>query len=188
MPEEKYPLPGFLGCTPEAYRTWLDKKASTHCKRDRKRGNRAAIREQYKLAIHKAVVDSGGKDEYTGQPLAWDLIGTYRNEESANGGRNYKHFLGDLPTVDHVSNGLGEPKFKICSWRVNDAKNDLELTDFLTLCRQVLDHHERKTRGMASHDLCRPKDDRVQVTSPGDTGAGSGPLDESSRDSRHPLT
>jgi hypothetical protein len=30
------------------------------------------------------------------------------------------------PTVDHVADGLIPSDFVICSWRVNDAKNDLD--------------------------------------------------------------
>jgi hypothetical protein len=32
------------------------------------------------VAIHAAVVRSGGMDEYTGLLLRWNLIGTYDNE------------------------------------------------------------------------------------------------------------
>ena len=146
MPQEKYPLPPFLAgiCTPQSYRNWLGRKAATHHKRDHKRGNLAATREAYKVAIHQAVLDSGGVDEYTGRPLEWAKIGIYRNEESATGRRKYKHAMGDLPTVDHVGDGLSEADFKICAWRVNDAKNDLGLNDFLDLCSQVLEHHKRQ--------------------------------------------
>jgi hypothetical protein len=155
MPKEKYPLPLFLAgvCTPQSYQKWLKRKASAHHRRDRKRGNLVAKCEAYKVAIHQAVLDSGGVDEYTGRALQWAKIGTYRNEESASGRRKYKHALGDLPTIDHVGDGLGEADFKICSWRVNDAKNDLGMDAFLELCRQVLEHHERRVASNCDKDI-----------------------------------
>jgi hypothetical protein len=144
MAKEKYPLPQFLVdvCAAQDYRKWLNRKASAHYKRDRKRGNQIATRGTYKVAIHQAVLDSNGLDKYTGRKLDWAKIGTYRNEESARGLRKYKHALGDLPTVDHIGDGLGEADFKICSWRVNDAKNDLGLDAFLELCSQVVEYHK----------------------------------------------
>jgi hypothetical protein len=137
-----YKLPSFLQgvCTPEAYRRWLARKATTHVNRDRARGNATATIEEYKRAIHRAVERCGGRDEYTGQPLRWELISRYNNAESKKRGRAYKKAFGDLPTVDHVADGLGPADFVICSWRVNDAKNDLDLKEFRELCSAVLAH------------------------------------------------
>ena len=42
-----------------------------------------------------------------------------------NYGRAYKAMFAYLPTVDHIHDGKGDPEFKICPWKVNDAKNDL---------------------------------------------------------------
>ena len=64
-----------------------------HVKRDKKRGNTVAINEAYKKAIHKAVVDSGGLDEYTGEGLDWNLISKYNNEDSKANRRKYKAFI-----------------------------------------------------------------------------------------------
>jgi hypothetical protein len=143
-PAAVYRLPSFLQefCTPEAYRRWLARKAATHFNRDKARGNDVATREQYKQAIHRAVERCGGRDEYTGQPLRWELISQYNNAESKKRGRAYKKEFGDLPTVDHVGDGLGPADFKICSWRVNDAKNDLDREEFLDVCRAVLAHSD----------------------------------------------
>ncbi len=141
----KYPLPEFLigRCTQNAYVRWLGRKAAAHRKRDRKRGNSEATIMTYKAAIHIAVIASGGKDAYTGKPLHWELISTYNNADSKTGRRVYKQGLGDLPTVDHVSDGLGPPDFKICAWRTNDAKSDLTYEEFVSLCRSVVAHHSR---------------------------------------------
>jgi hypothetical protein len=141
-PSAVYKLPVFLAgiCTPQAYRRWLARKAKAHVKRDRDRGNLTATIEEYKQAIHLAVERGGDRDAYTGRPLSWDLISRYSNAEASKRGRAYKKEFGNLPTVDHVADGLGPADFIICSWRVNDAKNDLDLAEFLAVCRAVLSH------------------------------------------------
>jgi hypothetical protein len=137
-----YGLPAFLNgvCTPQVYRRWLARKAKAHVKRDRERGNLTATVAEYKQAIHRAVERGEDRDAYTGRLLRWDLISRYSNSESKLRRRTYKKEFGDLPTVDHVADGLGPADFVICSWRVNDAKNDLDLAEFLELCRAVLAH------------------------------------------------
>jgi hypothetical protein len=77
-------------------------------------------------------------------PLRWDLISKYDNAASSAGRRTYKGTFGDLPTVDHVGDGVGAPDFRICAWRINDAKNDLTYEQFVALCRAVLAHHDRR--------------------------------------------
>lgn len=138
----KYALPAFLVAVvaQAVYERWLHRKAVAHVRRDRKRGNLAAVNEHYKKAIHDAVCLSGGNDAYTGEPLHWHLISKYDNKASSKGRRAYKAGFALLPTVDHVGDGLGAANFKICGWRTNDAKNDLALEEFLELCRKVLAH------------------------------------------------
>lgn len=140
---KKYPLPTFLvGITDQAaYLRWLSHKAQTHVKRDRKRGNAAALCGAYRMAIHAAVITGEGRDSYTGEELDWRLLSRYDNTESSNGGRIYKHGFAKLPTVDHVGDGLGAADFRICGWRVNDAKHDLDIPAFLDVCKAVLQHH-----------------------------------------------
>lgn len=136
----KYQLPTFLdqSIDQKAYDRWLHRKAVAHVRRDRNRGNRTATNEEYKIAIHKAVCDSGGKDAYTHEDLDWSLLSKYNNEESKKHGRNYKKQFAMLPSVDHVGDGKGPADFKICAWRTNDAKNDLSYEEFLELCRKVI--------------------------------------------------
>lgn len=145
MSSQKYSFPDFLEgkCTKEAYGRWLQHKARTHRKRDKKRGNEDALIENYKVAIHQAVMQSCGLDAYTGEPLRWDLINKYNNEESKARNRKYKHEFADLPTIHHVGDGLDAPEFRICSWRINDAKHDLSLSDFLIICEKVLQFHRQ---------------------------------------------
>jgi len=141
MPK-KYELPPFLSgvVTQEIYERWLRRKAQAHLKRDRRRGNETDHAEKYREAINRAVLDSGGKDTYTGEKLDWRLISRYDNDESQEKGRRYKREFALLPTVDHAGDGKGSPDFRICGWRTNDAKNDLNLDDFVSVCRAVLEH------------------------------------------------
>lgn len=115
------------------YKKWLDRKASAHYKRD---GNRYS-KEEYKQAIHKAVVLSAGYDFYTGEWLEWEKLSSF----GSNGNYNKEP---KLPTVDHL-NGRSEIDllFVITGWAVNDAKNDHTYEDFLDLCQKILDHKEK---------------------------------------------
>ncbi|MBU4201395.1 MAG: hypothetical protein KKG09_04595 [Verrucomicrobia bacterium] len=139
----KYPLPEVLKgkCSPEDYTHWLYNKAAAHVRRDTQRGNRIATAIIYRDAIHRAVCHGGDNDAYTGRPLRWDLIRKYDNEKSKVGKREYKKQFADLPTVDHVGDGMSNPDFKICSWRINDCKNDLTIEEFVEVCRDVLKHN-----------------------------------------------
>ncbi len=141
MPK-RYELPPFLlgQVQQEAYERWLRRKARAQLKRDRQRGNDTANGEAYRVAIHLAVLESKGCDSYTGEKLDWSIISQYDNDESKEHGRHYKHRFALLPTVDHVGDGTGSANFKICSWRTNDAKNDLEMPEFLALCQVLLEY------------------------------------------------
>ena len=137
---KKYELPAFLvgKVTEGEYKHWLDAKASAHFRRDKKRRNIATTRKEYKEAIHQAVKESRGKDAYTDEELDWTLISKYDNKESKKQGRQYRIKFAPLPTIDHNDRGKGVYEFKICSWRTNDAKNDLSYNDFLELCKRII--------------------------------------------------
>lgn len=147
MPSTKYLFPAFLNerCAPEAYHRWLGRKAMAHVKRDRKRGHDAVTREAYMIAIHNAVIASGGLDDYTGETLAWEKISTYDNAKSKKGRREYKKSLWDLPTVDHFGEDITANAFRICSWRTNDSKNDLTDDELIEFCKIIISHHEKKS-------------------------------------------
>ena len=138
-----YDLPSFLNdvVSQEAYERWLHRKAQAHVKRDRLRGNSSASGSAYKQAIHAAIIESDGCDAYTGELLDWKRISQFNNEEAQMNGRHYKKSFALLPTVDHVGDGQGSANFKICGWRTNDAKNDLDLAEFISVCQSVLKHH-----------------------------------------------
>jgi hypothetical protein len=136
-------LPTFLEGIVErdSYVRWLGRKAQAHIRRDRDRGNTSSTLSEYKRAIHQAVCDSAGLDQYTHEKLNWSLISQYNNAESKAGGRTYKAKFALLPTVDHVGDGSGPADFKICGWAVNDAKGDLTFIDFVRLCRLITSRH-----------------------------------------------
>ena len=138
MPQ--FPLPRVLEgkCSQEDYTHWLYGKAAAHVRRDSKRGNTIVTTQLYRDAIHKAVLQGGDRDAYTGRPLRWDQIRTYDNEQAKAGRREYKKQFADLPTVDHEDDGRGEPKVRICSWRTNDCKNDLSIEELKKFCDEFL--------------------------------------------------
>jgi hypothetical protein len=128
----------------KSYVDWVSQKAATHYVRDKKRGvapENVSVAD-YRAAIHAAVGRSRGFDYYTNETLRWEQIGRFNNDEAAvakDDGENYKQRFHSLPTVDHAFSG-NNIKFEICSWRTNDAKNDLNLEEFHSLCRNVLEH------------------------------------------------
>ena len=138
---KKYPLPQFLigVITQEKYTRWLSAKATAHVKRDRKHRPEITAKE-YKVRIHEAVFRSEGKDAYTGESLDWSMLSTWDNDKAKEHGSRYKSEFALLPSVDHVSQRRGPTDFTICSWRTNDAKNDLSVEDFVQLCEKVIKH------------------------------------------------
>lgn len=143
MAIRKHFLPSFLAGHVDdvTYEKWLKRKAATHVKRDRKRGLRGVTGAAYRDAIHEAVIHSGGLDVYTGEQLHWQLISQYNNEDSRDGRHHYKAKFALLPTVDHhFDASYLAASFQICSWRTNDAKNDLSIGDFRDLCVRILEH------------------------------------------------
>lgn len=138
---KKYPLPPFLSgvVTQEKYTRWLSAKATAHVKRD-KRHRPEITTEMYKVLIHQAVIRSDGTDAYTGEALDWSLLSTWNNDNAKEHGSRYKSEFALLPSVDHVSDRRGPTDFTICSWRTNDAKNDLSVEEFVQLCERVVKH------------------------------------------------
>lgn len=136
----KYEIPGWFPkhVTQVRYTKWLGRKAASHLRRDKRRAGNTSTVADYKAAIHAAVVASNGLDAYTGEQLDWSLLSKYDNAESQSHGRAYKKRFALLPTVDHVGDGTGTADFRVCSWRVNDAKNDLSQDEFVGLCRRVV--------------------------------------------------
>lgn len=143
-------LPPFLVniCTSRVYKRWLHRKAMAHFKRDSKRGIKNISCSSYRDAIHKAVLNGGQFDAYTGEALDWTLISKYDNADSKAGKREYKKKFWNLPTVDHFDENYKSPTFKICSWRLNACKNDLNLDEFIDVCQKVIKFHRNKAFGV----------------------------------------
>lgn len=150
MTERLFRLPDCLvDAIPEdQYRKWLHRKALALARRDRGRGFKSASLSSYKRAIHEGIIRDGARDWYTGEALDWSLISSYRNDASKAAGRAEKRRLAKMPTVDHEDGNLDAPRFRICGWAMNDAKNDLSLEEFLDLCSRVLKHHGATRRAL----------------------------------------
>ena len=130
----KYNLPDFLKDTPESvYLRWLNRKAQSLVRRDRRRWKQDISMSDYKQAIHNAVLCSEGQDSYTGEPLDWSLLSRYDNRESQRLGGQYKRQFALLPTVDHADPESKQTDFRICGWRTNACKNDLTLEELKEL-------------------------------------------------------
>jgi hypothetical protein len=129
----------------DSFRTWLDRKAKAHVKRDKARKRKVTV-PQYKEAILRAIEESKGRDFFTGDKLDWPSIGFWNNEDAKRGGATYRKEFWNLPTVDHDRDEAGSPIFRLCSWRMNDSKNDQSLAEFLELAAKVQKHRVRKGR------------------------------------------
>jgi len=133
------PAPDWIpDASKQIYPGWVQRKAVTLSKRDQKRGGSGNV-QQYRLAIHQAVVASQGRDHWTGERLDWDLIGTYDTREAGGDQGEHKRQYAMLPTIDHRSN-QPESDFVICAWRTNDAKHDMSPHELLEFCKAVLNH------------------------------------------------
>ena len=140
----RYFLPECLAgrCEGPAYTRWLRGRAVAHVLRDRKRKVEGVTVAGYKKAIYEAVCSGGDADYYTGEPLNWKLISTYRNPESAAGRTKSEGQFAELPTVDHTLD-VEATRIRHLPLAVNDAKGDLSLAEFYALCESVLRHRNK---------------------------------------------
>ena len=140
----EYELPPFLENTRvkrEKYARWLHRKAQSHARRDNRRkepGQKKIFPSEYKQAIHRAVLDSKGRDFYTGEPLEWSRIGKYDNHKAEQEGLKYRRDLALLPTVDHEDPNAEEPVFRICGMQTNDCKSNLTVGELKDWCKKFL--------------------------------------------------
>ena len=139
---EEYELPIFLEgkVLKEKYVKWLKSKASTISRNDKKKKiNLNYSSEEYRSKIHDAVMECKGSDFYTKEPLDWNKISKYNDEESKKYKREYKKQFYYLPTVDHEwENGSKDCVFHICSWKTNDCKNDLNHEELIAFCKTII--------------------------------------------------
>ena len=146
----KYQPPNFLekfNIDRVKYNHWLDRKSKSLYRRDIGRFKdlkEKYSRKSYKEAIHEAVINSDGKDFYTGEVLQWSKISEYDNEKSSAQRGVYRKKFSYLPTVDHYDVESEILNFKICGWRTNDSKSDMSYIDYIKLCQLVLNENKRK--------------------------------------------
>jgi hypothetical protein len=139
-----YPIPVFIsnsGIDQKRYKLWLDRKAFAHALRDSERWDKEIKAEDYRKAIHEAVLDSNGIDSYTKEPLDWSLIGAYDNEMSAKFRIQYWKKFMFLPSVDHVDASQPGSPFKICGMRTNDCKSHLTIEELMEFAKLILKHN-----------------------------------------------
>ena len=98
-----------------------------------------ATKATYKGKIHDAVMQNGERDPSTGDTLAWELISTWDTSHDQPAG--YRKQFALMPTVDHVTVDVLD--FEICSWQINAAKSDLSPSEFVELCKKVVQNHNR---------------------------------------------
>jgi hypothetical protein len=148
----KYDLPAFLNgvVSREKYRNWIDAKAASLRRRDKKHTPMPPPKSLYKEAVHKAVCDSEGKDAYTGERLDWSLIGKYENEKSKQGRRGYWKEMRLLPTIDHTTCIPGDLEFEICGLQTNDSKSWLSHEELVEFCKMVVRHSDNYKANVAS--------------------------------------
>ena len=125
-----------------AFVRWLHRKAMAHVHRDRRRGFQDLSVGLYKEQIFRAVEEANGCDFYTGLNLDWKLISKWNNDDASTKGGDYKRKFWNLPTVDHENPRNPRSRLRLCSWRVNDAKNDQTIEEFLELAKAIRTHRE----------------------------------------------
>jgi hypothetical protein len=143
----KYPLPPLLSgiLSVSAYDKWLNCKADSLRTRDlrlKRPFPRTCGKAIYKQKINAAILASDGKDPYSGDALAWDLLATRDKKGEAlpcpgpaADVFNKDYFL--MPTVDHCDPYAGELNFEICSWIVNSSKTLMNPREYVDLCKKV---------------------------------------------------
>ena len=151
----KYRLPDCLrehNVDEQAFVRWLHRKAQAHVNRDRKRDVQNISVAGFKEAILRAVIEAGGRDYYTGQALDWHRISKWNNADSSQNSVAYKREFWNLPTVDHDFTDPARTAFRLCSWRLNDAKGDQTIDELLALADLVRTHRNRSesSRGQKS--------------------------------------
>jgi hypothetical protein len=81
--------------------------------------------------------------EYTGDLLAWELIGTWDTSTDYHD-EEYKRTFALMPTVDHTNPDVLE--FEICLWLANECKSHLRPDEFIQFCQKVVNHRIQKRK------------------------------------------
>jgi hypothetical protein len=151
----KYPLPPLLEgiATVSQYDKWLNNKADTVRKDDLTMKRPFALtcsKAVYKQKIHGAIMNSDGKDPFTGDLLRWDLVKEWKskgkgriagNKISKYGAFDKKFFL--KPVIDHCNPYSDTLELEICSWIVNESKTIMTPEEYVALCGKVAGNRMR---------------------------------------------
>ena len=76
-----YDPPAWVKSDSDTYKRWLNRKANSRMKRDRKRGGTYRVKEAMD-AINEEMNRSDGIDPYVGNPMDSELLGAYNNTQS----------------------------------------------------------------------------------------------------------
>ena len=138
-----YGPPAWVKSDSDTYKRWLNRKANSLMKRDRKRGGTYRVKEAMD-AINEEMNRSDGIDPYVGNPMDSELLGAYNNTQSKERGAAYRREFYRLPTVDHRN---AEPvcDFQIVSWQTNNAKG-MSPEEYVAHCLVVVNHHRLQSR------------------------------------------
>ena len=139
-----YPPPAFWKeqKVKKKYGDWLDKKATKLRKKDQEKwpDREDVKRSTYKKAIHTAVTDSKGNDQYTGELLEWWRVWDANRAKSE--GSRFRREFARYPVVDHLDprepGKSGKLELRICGLRTNGCKDDLPLSELEDFCKKFL--------------------------------------------------
>jgi hypothetical protein len=101
---------------------------------------------KYRKAMYNAVLKCGLLDPFTGDPLAWDRISTWKPTKNMDMLDYFKNGFTMLPTVDHADPDAKELDFEICSWLINGCKNNFTPDEFIGICRNVVEYCSASTK------------------------------------------
>jgi hypothetical protein len=138
--------------TQTQYCRWLRKKALSVMVRDRRSKRPCALNmtiSDYEQRIHAAVCANALTDPFTGDTLAWNLVGLYDPTHTRKDVGYFKRFW-LLPSVDHVDPDSDILDFEICSWLVNLCKGDMTPSGFIALCNKIASHRQVATASSAT--------------------------------------
>jgi hypothetical protein len=133
--------------TQTQYCRWLRKKALSVMVRDRRSKKPCALNmtiSDYEQKIHAAACANALTDPFTGDTLAWNLVGQYDPARARQEIGYFKQFW-LLPSVDHRDPDSDIPEFEICSWLVNLCKGDMTPSGFIALCNKIASHRQVAT-------------------------------------------
>ena len=138
----RYLIPAALKAvfTQTHYCRWLRKKGLSVMTRDRKMKRPCTLGmtiSDYERKIHAAACRNALIDPFTGETLAWELVGQYDPKQAKKEWGYFKRFW-LLPSVDHINPDSDILEFEICAWLVNLCKGEMTPDEFTALCGKIV--------------------------------------------------